>query len=86
VDELYRIALGYEAPATWRNIDSARGWTSSTYRSVVRLSAYATADGKRGAFVRVPARKATIIILTSDPTADVKGMSDLILDRLFDGS
>ncbi len=83
VDELYRVSLGYDSPTTWRNPDQTKGWASDTYKGVVRLAAYATADGKRGAFVRVPSRKATIIILTNDPTADARGMSERILDRLL---
>ena len=61
----------------------AKGWTTDTYAGVVRLAAYATADGKRGAFVRVPSRKATIIILTNDDSADARGMADKILERLI---
>lgn len=83
VDELYRIALGLEVPATWRNADYTKGWTSDAFRGVTRFAAYATADGKRGALVRVPERKATIIILTNDATADARGMSERILDRLL---
>lgn len=83
VDELYRIALGYESPATWRNVDPARGWTSDSYRNHVRLSAFATPDGKRGAFVRVPGRKVTIIVLTNDSTADAKVMAERILEKLL---
>ena len=82
VDELYRVSLGYDATA-WRDFDQAKGWTADTYRGVGRLAAYATADGKRGAFVRVPSRKATIIILTNDASADAKGMSERILDQML---
>lgn len=83
VDELYRISLGYESPMTWRNPDQTRGWTADTYGGAVRLAAYATADGKRAAFVRIPGRKATVIILTNDATADAKRMSEQILDHLL---
>ena len=31
----------------------------------------------------IPSRKATIVILTNDATADAKGMSERILDRLL---
>lgn len=85
VDELYRISLGHESPTTWR-ADVTTGWTSNTFNGVVRLLAYATVDGKRGAFVRVPSRKATIIILTNDPAADARGMADSILERLLRGA
>jgi hypothetical protein len=83
VDELYRFALGLEVPTTWRDADYSKGWTIDTYKGVTRLAAYATADGKRAAFVRVPERKATIIILTNDAKADARGMAERILDRLL---
>jgi hypothetical protein len=83
VDALYRISLGLEVPTTWRNADYSKGWTVDTYRGVKRMSAYATADGKRAAFVRVPERKATVIILTNDANADARGMATRILDRLL---
>ena len=83
VDELYRLALGLDVPATWRNADYSRGWTSDTYRGVQRLASYATAAGKRAAFVRIPDRHATVIILTNDASADARGMSERILDQLL---
>jgi cyanophycinase len=86
VDELYRIALGLEVPATWRNADYARGWTADQYRGVTRYAAYATEDGKRAAFVRVPERHATIVILTNDANADARGMAEQLLDRTVGGA
>jgi cyanophycinase len=83
VDELYRVALGLQVPTTWRNADYAKGWSSDTYKGVARLAAYGTADGKRAAFVRIPDRQATIIILTNDAGADARGMSEKILDQLI---
>jgi cyanophycinase len=83
VDELYRIALGLEVPTTWRDADYAKGWHADTYRGMRRLAAYATADGRRAAFVRVPDRRATVIILTSDPTADARGMAEQLLSRVL---
>lgn len=83
VDELYRLSLGLEVPTTWRGVDYARGWTADTYKGVTRLAAYATADGKRAALVRVPERLATIVILTNDEGADARGMAQQILDRVL---
>jgi cyanophycinase len=83
VDELYRFALGLEVPTTWRNADYTKGWTVDTYKGVQRMAAYATPDGKRGAFVRVPDRRMTIIILTNDTGADARGMANRILDQLL---
>jgi cyanophycinase len=83
VDELYRVALGLDGAPAWQSADRARGWSSDRYRGVTRLASYATADGKRAAFVRIPERRATVIILTNDPTADARGMSERILDQLL---
>jgi hypothetical protein len=83
VDELYRFALGLEVPTTWRNADYTKGWISDTYHGATRLASYATPDGKRAAFVRIPERHATVIILTNDPSADARGMSERILDQLL---
>jgi hypothetical protein len=82
VDELYRVALGLDVPMTWRNADYSRGWTTDTYRGVTRMAAYATPDGKRAAFVRIPDRRATIIILTNDASADARGMAERILEQM----
>jgi hypothetical protein len=46
--------------------------------------AFAAADGKRGAFVRVPERRATVIILTDDGAADARAMADRVLEHLLD--
>ena len=83
VDELYRFALGLEVPTTWRNVDYAKGWTTDSYKGATRYAAYATADGKRAAFVRVPERHATVIVLTNDAAADARGMAGELLDRLL---
>ena len=83
VDELYRMSLGLDVPTTWRNADYAKGWTADTYNGVSRLAAYATPDGKRAAFVRIPDQRATIIILTNDASADARGMAERILDRII---
>lgn len=89
VDELYRLALGldqgaYERGAT--SFDSAKGWTADTYKGVQRLTAYGAAGGKRAAFVRIPSKHASIIILTNDDNADAKSMADRITDKLLSGS
>jgi hypothetical protein len=90
VDELYRLALGLENPRTYGGngpnavtVDYAKGWQSDTYHGVARLSAYGISGGKRSAFVRIPDKHATIIILTNDDSADTKSMADKITDRLM---
>jgi cyanophycinase len=83
VDELYRLALGLENPGTWRDVDVAKGWESEPSTGVVRLAAYGAEGGRRHAFVRVPERRAVVILLTNDDAADAKGMANRILDRLL---
>lgn len=86
VDELYRFALGLEVAATWPEASYSQGWTADTYKGVKRFASYATKDGKRAAFVRIPSRHTTVIILTNDPGADARGMSERILDQLLGAS
>ena len=90
VDELYRVALGLENPRTFVRdttssgaIDLTKNWEANTFRGVARLSAYGAPGGKRAAFVRIPDKRATIIILTNDESADAKGMADKITERLL---
>jgi cyanophycinase len=86
VDELYRLDLGLDDPRTWPKADYSKGWTIDTYDGVQRLAAYGTSDGKRAAFVRIPSRHATVIILANDPNADARAMSERILDKLLGSS
>lgn len=83
VDELYRLALGLQSRSTWPGADYARGWTVDRIDGVQRFAAYAAPDGKRAAFVRIPSRQVTVIILTNDPDADARAMSEQILGRLL---
>jgi cyanophycinase len=94
-DELYRISLGYENPRTFvrdttsgdggasRTVDLSAGWESDNRAGASRLSAFALAGGKRSAFVRLPDRRATIVVLTNDDNADVKRVVDALTDRLL---
>jgi len=83
VDELYRLELGLQNPRTWRDTDPTRGWESTSANGLTRLGVYGADGGKRSAFVRVPDRKAVVIVLTNDDAADAKGMANRILDRLL---
>ncbi|HTN83962.1 MAG TPA: cyanophycinase, partial [Sorangium sp.] len=86
VDELYRLALGLEDPDTWPRVDVARGWTSEKRDGVTWLSAYDLAGGKRSAFVRIPERRAVVIVLTDDEAADAKGIAERIAEQLVSGA
>jgi cyanophycinase len=96
VDELYRLALALENPRTYtrdtsplqpgqtpNSIDYAKGWTSDSFKGMTRYAAFGAPDGKKSAFVRIPDKKATIIILTNDASFDAKGVVDKIADRLL---
>lgn len=85
VDELYRLSLGLENPPLSAT-DYAKGWTVDTYKGVTRQTSFATVDGKRAALVRVPERRATIVILTNDANADARGMAEKILDQILSGA
>lgn len=92
VDELYRLSLGLDAPRTFlrdtttagARLDPTKGWTVESFKGVPRLVTYAVAGGRKGAFVRIPDRNhTTIIVLTNDETADAKGLSDRIADKIL---
>lgn len=83
VDELYRFERGLEYPSTWPKADYSKGWTVDTFDGVERVAAYGTGDGGRAAFVRIPSRRATVIILTNDPRAEARAMSERILRKLL---
>lgn len=92
VDELYRLSLGLEAPGTFARdttggihtpLDPGAGWTPDNFHRAKWFSSFAAADGKRAAFVRVPERHATVIILTNDASFAASAIADQILDRLL---
>jgi cyanophycinase len=90
VDELYRLALGLQNPRGFARdsaseLDVNRGWTADQSHGVTRYAAYGTPDGKRNAFVRIPDRGATVIVLTNDDGADAKAIANRISDRLIAG-
>lgn len=82
VDELYRFELGLEDPRTWPQADKARGWTAERHAAETRLTAYAADNGRRGAFVRIPDKRAVVIVLTSDASADARSIANGIADHL----
>ncbi len=82
VDELYRLALGLQNPRTWPGVDDIKGWVPEQHGDVSWLAAYGAVGGRRAAFVRIPDRRAVIIVLTNDDSADAKGIAEKIADRL----
>jgi hypothetical protein len=92
VDELYRLSLGLDAPQTFARdstrtgapFDATKGFTVDSYHGVPRLVAYGLPGGKRDAFVRIPDRNhTTIIVLTNDDAADAKAITDRITDQIL---
>ena len=67
----------------WRRYRS--GWRTDTYKGAQRFSAYATPDGKRGAIMRIPSQRTTIVILTNDAQFDARGTADRLLDEMTKG-
>lgn len=100
VDELYRWELGLQAyeALTVAGSDSmfaagggkGRGnglaWRLDNWRGLPRQSAFIEGDGRQGAFVRIPGHRASIIIISDQPSFDAKEAAERIATRLlFDG-
>lgn len=85
VDDLYRFEQGRTAlrPGVRDTATVIRGFVTETVNGMRRHSAFGTNDGTRSAWVRYPERRTTILVLTNDATADAKGLSQRIADRLF---
>jgi cyanophycinase len=95
VDELYRLELGLQQPRVLGRdeanarpsrvaIDPALGWQADVYRGMPRLALFGASGGKQHAFVRLPGRQLSIIILTGSDTTDARALADRVLDRLAD--
>jgi cyanophycinase len=88
VDELYRLELWLEGLSSFANqaaaagVDTNAGWEHDTVGGESRYSAYAVEGGKRSAFVRLPDRRASVIILTDDDNADAKAIAGAIAAKL----
>ncbi|HEX7025543.1 MAG TPA: Type 1 glutamine amidotransferase-like domain-containing protein [Gemmatimonadales bacterium] len=94
VDELYRLELGLQYPATWSRdsastdgaepapVDPTLGWNREALNGVARLSLYGTPDGKRNAFVRLPEPRIAVIILTDQDDLDARLIAENIVGRL----
>lgn len=99
VDEMYRWELALEnnrdfaadslgattdgSAADARQLPTHAGWRSDSYRGLTRYAEYGTPAGRRNAFVRIPDRKAVVIILTNSDDIDARALSDALVDRLL---
>ncbi len=98
VDELYRVSLGLEHPPTYSRtlpdasgagarepIDRSKGWESGKMAGTARFQVFAESGGKRGAWLRFPDARATVIVLTDDASADARGIAEAIATKLLGG-
>jgi cyanophycinase len=99
VDELYRLALGLESARTFFRdsasaapaappataADDALGWRADRWRGEPRLAAYGAEGGKRNAFVRLPSRRVSVIVLTDGDDVDARRIAERIAERLAGG-
>ena len=98
VDELYRFELGLESNRTFgidsalstdgssdvrqQGNGHVPGWEATTQGVVTRYAEYGTSTGKRNAFVRIPERRTTVIILTNSDGVDARALADRLLQKL----
>jgi len=85
VDDLYRFELARTnlRPGAPDTATVVRGFALDTLAGLRRHAAYGTPDGRRAAWVRLPDRRATILILTNDGAADARGLAQRLADRLL---
>ena len=88
VDELYRLELGLENPRAFvlpgiamPARDESLGWNVDNSRGARQLSSYGTTSGTRNAFVRVPAKRITIIILSNRDDLNARLAAERIMER-----
>jgi cyanophycinase len=98
VDELYRLELGLQFEGTWirdtlasdgaapAELDPTRGWARETVWNRQVLALYAEPAGRRGAFLRVPDRKASVIGLSDQGDFDARSAALVLLNRLLGGA
>lgn len=85
VDDLYRFEQGRTAlrPGLRDTSITVPGFITDTTRGLVRQAVYGTASGKQAAWVRYPASRTTILILTRDENADARALATSIAEKLL---
>ena len=90
VDELYRLELGLENPHTFdapRTTGASRnaslGWNVDTTHDAQRFSAFGTSSGARNAFIRIPSRALTVIILSDRDNLSARSAAERIIERFL---
>jgi hypothetical protein len=71
-----------ERPGPVTPPDPTMGWIADTYRGAPRFSLFGLSNGRRHAWMRIPSRKVSVIILTDSDETDARALADRILDRL----
>jgi peptidase E len=69
-------------PAQVTPPDGTFGWLRDTYRGLVRLSLFGEASGRGNAWVRIPERRVSVIILTNKEDTNAQSIAQRITDRL----
>jgi cyanophycinase len=64
-------------------VDTAFGWQQDRYRALTRLSLFGAKGGKRHAFVRIPEKKISVVILTNKNDLNAQVIAEQITDRLL---
>ena len=87
VDDLYRFELGrfVVRPGARDTNTPPAPFSVDTVNGRVRHAVYGTEDGMRNAWVRYPAERLVITVLTNDSTADARAMAQRLSERLLEG-
>ena len=62
--------------------DETLGWRADRWRGEPLLAAYGAEGGKRNAFVRLPSRRVSVIVLTDGDDVDARRIAERIAERL----
>ncbi|WP_353267874.1 Type 1 glutamine amidotransferase-like domain-containing protein [Gemmatimonas sp.] len=85
VDDLYRFELGrfVVRPGARDTNTPPAPFSIDTVNGQVRHAVYGTDDGMRNAWVRYPAERLVIMVLTNDSTADARAMAQRVAERVL---
>lgn len=81
-DEGGTVSLTAASDTVSSTIDPARGWAADRFKGMERLALFGMPDGKQSAFVRIPARRALVIILSDAESLEAGKIANRILERL----
>jgi len=85
LDDLYRFEQGrFVVPPGGRDtITPPAAFTVSTEGGRVRHAAFGRPDGRQAAWLRYPAQRVVVMVLTGDPTANAGALAQQLADRLL---